>query len=307
MKGIKLWLDFHKQACRHSFSYLKKEPIVTGMTIFILAILLMLSSLFWILAGALHSATIHWQSNKQISLYLTHPSSPDDESDLMAKVLATSGVAEAKLTTSMEAIKILQEQPGMLDILSYLPENPLPAVIDVKTSADISTEESLENLYRILKAYPHVADAKLDLEWINRIFLFLGFLTKLLNILIALFAVALILIVMNTLRLIINDRSEEITVLKFIGADYPFIMRPYLYSGIWYGLFSSMLAILFVAVLLLSLQTGINNLLITYNINYTLANLPIHKILVLTLLSMFLGWFGARISVRNHLLKKFSA
>ncbi|MDF1758532.1 MAG: permease-like cell division protein FtsX [Legionellaceae bacterium] len=305
MKSFHAWLDFHKQAAKGSVIFLKKEPLATFMTIFVIAIILVLSSIFWILSDAMQNITVNWQSTKQISLYLDVPSMAVAESDLMAKVLSTKGVASASIHTSAEALKILQAQSGMHDILSYLPSNPLPSVIDVIPDAQINTQESLDNLYQTLKEYPSVAEAKLDLEWINSVFTFLGFISKFLHLLMIILAVALVLIIGNTLRLIINDRQEEIMVLRFIGASDRFIMRPYLYSGVYYGAFAAILAILLVNIIFMSLQSEINSLLYTYKIHYNLDSLSLLKTGVMLLTASILGWFGARISVKSHLMKTF--
>jgi cell division transport system permease protein len=303
LRSIKSWIDFHKQAAKSSFKFLKKEPVTTTMTIFVIAIILVLSSLFWILSDAFTSITSDWQSSGQISLYLDIPTSAADEVALLAKVRATKGVGLASLKTSSDALVQLQAQAGMQDILSYLPSNPLPSVIDIVPASDINTPDSLNKLQLILKNYPHVALAKIDMEWINRVFLFLKLIKNLLNFMMLMLSLVAVLIIGNTLRLIINDRHEEILVLKFIGAGDPFIMRPYLYSGIWYGLFAAIFAIVCINLLLLSLQTGINDLFVTYKIHYTVSSLSYLKACVLLFSAAILGWIGARISVKRHLLK----
>ena len=58
----------------------------------------------------------------------------------------------------------------------------------------------------------------------------------------ALLALAVVLIIGNTLRLAIHNRHEEIQILKLIGATDPFILSPFLYSGIWYGMAGAIFA-----------------------------------------------------------------
>ena len=53
---------------------------------------------------------------------------------------------------------------------------------------------------------------------------------------VAVLAVAILLIVGNTIRLDIQNRSQEIEVQKLVGAANAFIRRPFLDSGAWYGL-----------------------------------------------------------------------
>src|SRR3546814_15187397 len=58
----------------------------------------------------------------------------------------------------------------------------------------------------------------------------------------SLLALAALLVVGNTVRVDIASRSEEIGVLLLVGAGKAFVRRPYLHAGIWYGLFSGLLA-----------------------------------------------------------------
>jgi cell division transport system permease protein len=51
-----------------------------------------------------------------------------------------------------------------------------------------------------------------------------------------LFGIAVLLIIGNTLRLLIQNRRDEIAVIKMVGGSDRFIRRPFLYGGILYGL-----------------------------------------------------------------------
>ena len=50
------------------------------------------------------------------------------------------------------------------------------------------------------------------------------------------------LIVGNTLRFNVLANKEEIQTMKLIGATNGFILRPYLYSGMWFGLLGALFA-----------------------------------------------------------------
>ena len=59
-------------------------------------------------------------------------------------------------------------------------------------------------------------------------------------------ALAVIVVVGNTIRLDIENRREEIVVMKLIGAPDGFIRRPFLYTGFWYGMLGGVIAMLLV-------------------------------------------------------------
>ena len=51
-----------------------------------------------------------------------------------------------------------------------------------------------------------------------------------------LLALGVLAIVGNTIRLEIQNRRAEIEVTKLVGGSDGFVRRPFLYTGIWYGL-----------------------------------------------------------------------
>ena len=108
-------------------------------------------------------------------------------------------------------------------------------------------------------------------------------------------------IIGTTLRLAIHNRQEEIQILKLIGATDPYILRPFLYSGIWYGLGGAVLAIFLVNIFILSLGIAVNQLAIVYQMHYPLTGLSIRQILLLLLFASILGWLGALLSAKRQL------
>ena len=51
-----------------------------------------------------------------------------------------------------------------------------------------------------------------------------------------------LLVVGNTVRLQIENRKQEILVIKLVGGTDAYLRRPFLYAGLWAGLFSAFIA-----------------------------------------------------------------
>lgn len=298
---IRLLLAFHRQAALSSLNALCRKPFASMMTVLVIAITLALPALFWVMTDNMKQLTMNWQQGGHISLYLKLSLPPEDGKALLLRVRETVGVGHATLLSSAEGLAELQQQEGMHDIMRYLPENPLPAVIDVVPTLDVNTPEKLKQLYLQLKSYPFVEQAKLDMLWVNRLHAIIDFTAKVAHGLMILLAVAVILIIGNTLRLAIHNRFEEIQVLKIIGAQHSFIVRPYLYSGIWYGIAGSIFAVLLVNIFMLSLTLVVNQLAAVYQMHYSLAGLSSRQVLFLVLSAVILSWLGACVSVKRQL------
>ncbi|HSG50622.1 MAG TPA: FtsX-like permease family protein, partial [Rheinheimera sp.] len=112
---------------------------------------------------------------------------------------------------------------------------------------------------------------------------------------------AVLLIIGNTIRLSIMNKKDEIEVMKLVGATDAFIQRPFLYSGIWYGVFGGLLAYLIVEAMLWWLQGAIVSVTSLYGSEFTLMALSLHEFLSLMLLAMLLGLSGSYLSVRRHI------
>lgn len=301
LKRSQSLLAYHLQAATHSLNLLCRKPLATMMTVIVIAITLALPALFWVFTDNLSQLTIGWQQGGQISLYLKPGLTDAEQMVLLQKIRGTEGVGQASLKSAADGLSELTQQEGMQDIMRYLPENPLPSVIEVVPSLVTDSPAKLDLLTRHLEVLPQVAQAKLDMAWINRLHVILGFAANVAKALMSLLALAVVLIIGNTLRLAIHNRQEEIQILKLIGATDPFILRPFLYSGVWYGMAGAVLAVFLVNIFILSLGVAVNQLAVAYQMHYPLTGLSIRQILLLVLFAIILGWLGARLSVKRQL------
>ena len=88
-----------------------------------------------------------------------------------------------------------------------------------------------------------------------------------------LLAIAVLLIIGNTIRLSIYSYRHEIEITKLFGGTDSFIQRPFLYSGFWYGIFGGSIAWILVSASMQILSGAVNNLSILYASNFQLTGL----------------------------------
>jgi cell division transport system permease protein len=301
LKALPPFLAHHVHALVQTFHVLCVKPFATFMTVLVVALTLSLPALLWVLTDNVNRLTQDWQHTGHISLYLKIPFPEAEEKPLLSKIQAISGVAVATFKSADKGLQEFKAQEGMQDVMQYLPNNPLPAVIDVIPAVTVDTPIKLENLVRELKAFPEVDIAKVDSEWVARLQVMLAFISKAIHAVIALLALGVVVIIGNTLRLSIHNRQEEIQVLKLIGATDSFIIRPFLYQGLCYGVASAILATLFVNIFMLNLDVGLKPLLLVYKTDYKVIGMTMRQILTLLCFAGILGWLGARVSVQRQL------
>lgn len=301
LNHVRSLASYHLQAASNSLNSLCRKPLSTTLTVLVIAIALTLPALFWVISDNLERLTTNWQQGSRLTLYLKANLTTTEQSKFIDELRAVEGVAKVDLKSADESLAELQQQEGMHDIMRFLPENPLPALIEITPTASFINTSKLEQLSAQLKAYPQVEQAKVDMEWVNRLNAIFSFVRKMAHALMILLASAVVLIVGNSLRLAVHNRFEEIQVLKLIGATDFFIIRPFLYSGIWYSLAGAILAVLFVNIFMLSLTVSIKHLAIVYQMHSPIMGLSVKQAYLIVFFSTILGWIGARLAVKKQL------
>lgn len=302
LSAVRARLVYHTQAWSSSLRLLKSRPLVALITIVVIALSLTLPALFWVFTDNFQQFSGDFQRGGQIALYLDS-SVATDESAVLERVRGTPDVMQASLRSPAEGLAELQQQDGMQDVMQYLPDNPLPAVIDVIPSSNVDSVEKLDELYNVLKAYPHVDQARFDRQSIHRFYLVRDIASKITHGTMFLLASVVVIVIGTILRAAIHNSHEETRVLAFIGASNSYIIRPFLYLGVFYGIAGAVMAMLLVHMMTLSLASLINQLAETYEMHFVFSGLSFEQSSLLLLSAITLGWIGARLSVSS--LRRF--
>ena len=116
-----------------------------------------------------------------------------------------------------------------------------------------------------------------------------------------LLGVGVVVIVGNTIRLDINGRREEVEVIKLVGGSNAFVRRPFLYTGVWYGLGGGLMAWLIVSAAVGLLAGPIERVAALYASAFRLQGLDYAASLVLVVGGGVLGWVGSWVTATYHL------
>jgi cell division transport system permease protein len=116
-----------------------------------------------------------------------------------------------------------------------------------------------------------------------------------------LISLAVLLVVGNTIRLAIQNRRDEIVIVKLIGGTNAFIRRPFLYTGFWYGFFGGIIALILVYFALLLMSSPVERLAGLYQSTFSLHKMDFGTIITILVLSISLGLGGSWLAVGRHL------
>lgn len=293
------WLRHHKQTAQDSFKRLRVTPLPSLMTLAVLAIALALPGVMFVGLKNIHHLSGQWQGDPRISLYLQTSIEDEAAEKFSQTMLLRSDLAAVELVTKAQGLLEFQRMSEFADILNFLDNNPLPAVVVVQPlDAD---KKELIKLQSELAALPSVDDAVLDMVWVERLASFIELANRVVLVLGALLALSVLLVVGNTIRLSIENRKDEIQVAKLVGATDSWVRRPFIYTGFWFGLLGAFLAWLFVMVSLLLLNEPVGELAFLYQSDFQLQGLSFSDSLVLLGAGILLGLIGAKLAVGRHL------
>lgn len=297
---------FHWQALQLSLRQLRQTNMATWMTAAVIGIALALPAVFFVLLQNGGTVAESLEKGTQISLFL----SPEDAksplaNDLLTKIKLRSDVADAKYISPEEGLQDLEKQGDLSDVLAQLPSNPLPPVIEVYPSSTTTTPEQIQQLFNGLKAMPGVESAKLDMLWVKRLHAILDFSKQAVVALGTLLAFAVVLVINHSIRLSTQNRQKEINVLMLVGATRAFIRRPFLYTGMLYGIFGGFLAWLFVEIFIFCLSFPAESIADLYHTHFELSGFTFMGGVSLLLLGLALGWAGSWSAVNSSVSKNY--
>lgn len=291
----------HRKIAKESLRRLFKQPVSSLMTWAVIGIALSLPVGLSVLLANVQQLSSGWDGSAQITLFLKMDVSDKDASNLALELSTRPTISRADFISRSSALDEFKTLSGFGEVLNYLDENPLPHVIVVKPSKTLATVEQTDLLQQRLSENKLVEKAQLDLQWVQRLHSMTELIQRGVWALALLLALAVLLVIGNTIRLAIENRRDEIVVVKLVGATDGFVRRPFLYTGLWYGLGGGLIAFFLVQVTLFWLDSPISDLARLYYSSFSLSGLNVESTLFLLTMSMLLGWVGAWVAVRRHL------
>ncbi|MEE4249687.1 MAG: permease-like cell division protein FtsX [Alcanivoracaceae bacterium] len=293
------WRLHHRDSAIDALKRMRQSLVSTVMTVLVIAIALALPAGLSVLLENARSLTQNWDGNVHLSVFLNNDVSEASQRRIAEEWQQREDIDRVEVVTREQALAEYKELSGFGEVLDALPDNPLPPLIIVYPSS--SDAEQLTQLKVSLGDQPNVDQAVLDIEWVRRLHAMLAVGERVVSALMLALALAVVLVVVNTIRLAIENRREEIVVVKIVGGTDGFVRRPFLYTGFWFGLFGGLAAVMLVQSTLLWLSGPVNRLSALYSSEFSLSGLGWETLLALPVFAGVLGLMGAWLAVSRHL------
>jgi len=295
------YLTHHAQALLGAMGRLARAPFATALTVLVIGLALALPLGLALFVSNAMSATGGFTGAVDISVYFKPEVAVSRVQQLAQGARAHAGVAAVQVISADEALKEFRQYSGFGAALQALGQNPLPNVLHVHPAAEAGTPADLEDLKHYLSAWPEVDLVQVDAEWVLRFNAILGLLRRVLVIAGVLLGAGVLAVIGNTIRLEIQSRRTEIEVVRLVGGSTGFVRRPFLYTGMLYGLWGAVLAWALVAAAILVLRAPVATLAQLYGSGFTLSGPGLEQVGVIFGAALSLGWLGAWLAAARHL------
>lgn len=293
------YFSLHAQNFLGAFGRLIRQPVGSAMTVIVIAIALALPAGLRVLLNNFETLSGSWAGAIDFSVYLTMEVEESRARELAVELEGRDDVTQVVFVPRDAALEEFQSYSGFGAALDALEENPLPHALVVRPAGD--SRELIEALAGDLTELAETDLVQVDTAWVERMRSIVLLVARIVDLATVLLALAVVLVIGNTIRLEINNRRTEIEVVKLVGGSDAFIRRPFLYMGLSYGLSGGLLAMLTIGLSLFTLAAPVRSLAGLYGSSFELRGLTPEQALLLLGAGAVLGWAGAGIATARHL------
>ena len=237
----------------------------------------------------------------ELSLFLKK-SIKQDQIDFIQSALDKSLIIkkthfESKLT----AWDKLQSKLNLNPLDTGISENPLPDAFFI--SLNTFNEKEINTLISNLKNIDGVENIFFDAGWVKKLRSILYLLKIGLFLLGIILIIVLIVVIGNTIRLQTLTHKDEIEVSKLIGATNSFIQRPFMYTGLIYGLGGGLITICTLKLTIEIFNKASINLEAMLGGTFILKNLIWQQNLSVIIFAMLIGFFASFFTAQQSIRK----
>jgi cell division transport system permease protein len=266
-----------------------------------MVLMLLLLAGFWILQTGLQASLDYTESKVEVVADLKDNVKPAEVEPIEERLRGMPEVADVVFVSEEEALERwrtrLAEQ-GEEDLSRYLDVNPLHASLEVK----LTRADAYSDVVDALRAEePVVEKVAEQLQLAENVVTVTNVLSTAGTVILIVIAFIVLFIIVNTIRLAVVARAEEIEIMRLVGASDAFIRWPFVFEGAMVGLFGAtitMVALWLGAEPLGEFMVGFFQVL-----PLTFGTLARDLLLIVGGAGLGLGIFGSWLSVRTYLIR----
>lgn len=174
-----------------------------------------------------------------VEYYLEDDVSKAEAEKIIDKIEKYDGIKSTEYRTKEDALRIMKQRWGKNGyLLDNLDKNPLPNSILISVENNKIAERLTEKADEI----KGVEDVKYYKETVEKLTRATEFIQLSAMIIMIFLIIVSVIVVANTIKLTVFNRSKEISIMKYVGATNWFIRGPFIVEGALIGIVSSLIA-----------------------------------------------------------------
>jgi cell division transport system permease protein len=265
-----------------------------------MVLMLLLLAGFWIINTGLLAGLEYTESKVNVVAYLTNTTTERQLEDLMSRVEAMPEVATVEHVSREEALERFRQTrrlQGDEDLTRYLESNPLQASLEISL-----TEAELYATVRNRLVEEQIVEGVINqVDLVERVLTVTRVLQTAGAVVLSVIGLIVLFIIVNTIRLAVVARAEEIEIMRLVGASDAFIRWPFVFEGALVGLLSAALAL----GILYAAGDQLGDLMFDFFrvVPLQLGNLARDVTTLVLATGVGLGILGSWVSVRTYLIR----
>lgn len=294
------WVQM-KYVLGHVWADLVKRKYGTLLTILVIAVSLTIPTISFLLWKNTHNAITQFSPDSELTVYLHKNLNEDDANGVVEKIRSQAGVESLNYVSRQESLKDFRAWSGFGEELDILDDNPLPAVVMIKPTAEFKASEKRQELRENLTKIKGVEEVRMDNDWLEKLTAITWLIAHVAIFCAVLMTLAVFLVIGNSIRSDVYSSQANIQVMKLLGATDQFILRPFLYTGIIYGFFGAFFACFFSALLIGYFTSAVKYVTDIFAVTFNLGGLGFGEMLFLLVICSIVGYASAWISATRHI------
>ncbi len=207
-----------------------------------MVLMLMLLAGFWIIQTGLLAGLEFTEQKVEVVAYLQPNVTESQVTALRGEVEAMPQVDAVVYVTRDDALVRFQElmqAQGREDLTQYLDSNPLYASLEVK----LVDPAGIKVVGDALREDPAVRNVINIEDLVDRVLTVTNILRTAGTVLLIVVGVICLFIIVNTIRLAVFARAEEIEIMRLVGASDAFIRWPFVFEGAFVGFLGAVITL----------------------------------------------------------------
>jgi cell division transport system permease protein len=241
-----------------------------------------------------------WKEGIRVMAYLKPGVNPTEVTGLRQQIQGIDGVQSVHFVSKQDALSRLRAQmKRQASIFENLSQNPLPDAFEIRMQTSENNWEKIESTAIDLETIDQIEEVEYGQAWLGRFTNIFNLFRLVGYTLCSIFFMATVFIVANTIRLVIYSRSDEVEIMRLVGATDHFIKFPFYIQSIVQGALGAFLGLsaLFIAFQLLNTSVQSEY----FSGFFQMRFLPPMMLAAIVGASMLMGWFGCYLSLKQYL------